>query len=122
MKLAECFRKLIKLIASRVVDLTAAPVHSGRRSSRSFATSAAYMVLATVVTVEMMTGVVMTIGVATIATIGTTIGGDEFHSLGTNSHLTSACNLLVYPARRPRRSNAGALFFPDNPVHPVILS
>ena len=29
----------------------------------------------------------------------TTIGGDEFHSLGTNLHLTSACNLLVYPAK-----------------------
>jgi hypothetical protein len=36
----------------------------------------------------------------TIATtIATTIGGDEFHSLGTNLHLTSACNLLVNPAK-----------------------
>jgi hypothetical protein len=30
-------------------------------------------------------------GVTTATTIATTIGGDEFHSLGTNLHLTSAC-------------------------------
>src|SRR5829696_6450063 len=90
------------------VDLMAALVQSGRRSSRSFATSATPTVWVTAVTA------VMTIGVATTATTtatitGTTIGGDEFQSLGTNPHLTSACNLLVYPAKRPRLQTPGPL-------------
>jgi hypothetical protein len=57
------------------------------------------MVLATAaVTAEMTIGVA-TAMIVTTATIVTTIGGDEFQSLGTNLHLTSACNLPVYPAK-----------------------
>src|SRR6185503_6565629 len=102
MKLAECSRKPISWIASRVADLMDALLRSGRRFSRSFATSAASTALATAVTAAMTTGGATTIDVATIETIemiATTIGGDEFHSLGTNLHLTSACNLPVYPAK-----------------------
>ena len=57
------------------------------------------MVLATVVMDVTTIGAVMIVTTATIATTTTTIGGDEFHSLGINPHLTSACNLLVYPAK-----------------------
>jgi len=39
-----------------------------------------------------------------------TTGGDEFHSLGTNPHLTSAGNLLVYPSKG-LGSKAGAFIF-----------
>ena len=62
-----------------------------------------------VVMVEMTTGVVTTIDVATIETIATTIGGDEFRSLGINLHLTSACNLPVYPCQRPRLKRWGLI-------------
>src|SRR5829696_5219334 len=91
-----------------------APLRSGRRSSRSFATSAMSMVLATVVMAEMTTGVATTATTATTpttaTTIATAIGGDEFRSLGTNPHLTSACYLLVYPAKG-LGSNAGAFSY-----------
>jgi hypothetical protein len=70
------------------------------------------------VMVAMTTGVETTIDVATIAR---TIGGDEFHSLGNNLHLTSAGNLPVYPAKG-LGSNAGAfLVYLLNPANPVIL-
>ena len=86
--------------------------HSGTRFKTSCDSSAMFTVLATtVVTVVGMTiGVVavMMIRVATIeTTIGTTTGGDEFHSLGTNPHVTSACNLLVYPAKGPGSRRQG---------------
>src|SRR6185295_6424575 len=54
-------------------------------------------------------------------TIAITIGGDEFHSLGINPHLTSACNPLVYPAKG-LGSAPGPLSYPANLVNPVILS
>jgi len=44
------------------------------------------------------------------ATIATTIGGDEFHSLSNRPHLTSASDLLVYPAKG-LGANAGAFIF-----------
>ena len=44
------------------------------------------------------------------ATIATTIGGNEFHSLSNRPHLTSASDLLVYPAKG-LGANAGAFIF-----------
>src|SRR6185369_6446782 len=108
MKLAECSRKPMTWIASRVEDLMAALLRSGRRFSKSCATSATSTALATAAVtaeIEMTTGVATTATIATI--IATTIGGDEFHSLGINPHLTSACYLLVYPSRRPRFKRRG---------------
>ena len=96
-------------IASRVEDSMAALLRSGRRFSKSCATSATSTVLATAAVtaaIEMTTGVVIATTVTTIAT--TTIGGDEFHSLGINPHLTSACYLLVYLLPEGLGSNAGA--------------
>src|SRR5215217_123664 len=109
MKLAECSRKPMTWIASRVEDLMDALLRSGRRFSKSCATSATFTALATaVVTVEIETTTgVATATIATTVTIATTIGGDEFHSLGINPHLTSACYLLVYPAKRPRLQTPG---------------
>jgi hypothetical protein len=46
--------------------------------------------VATAALAVMTTGVATTIIVATATETTTTIGGDEFHSLGTNLHLTSA--------------------------------
>src|SRR5690349_19375994 len=114
--------KRMTSIASRVVDLTAALVRSGRRFSRSCATSATSMVSVMAV---VMAVIAMTTGVATTATTiatttATTIGGDEFHSLGTNPHLTSACNLLVYPAKGPGSRRRGLYLV--SPANPVILS
>ena len=121
MKLAECCRKLTISIASAdAADLITAQRQSGRRSDRSFATSATSTVLDTVVAMA-----ATTIGDAiatTATTIAITIGGDEFHSLDTNLHVTSACNLLVYPAKG-LGSKAGAfIFYPVHLVNPVILS
>ena len=117
-------------IASRGVVLMAALARSGRRSSKSFATSATSTVLVTAV---VMAVIVMTTGVvtatATIATTTeTTIGGDEFHSLGTNPHLTSAGILPVYPAKGLGSRRRGLYLFLHsssylvNSVNPVILS
>ena len=97
-------------IASRVEDLMDALLRSGRRFSKSCATSATSTALATaVVTVE----IEMTIGVVTATTVttATTIGGDEFHSLGINPHLISACYLLVYPFQKASVQTPGPLSF-----------
>ena len=55
----------------------------------------------------------MTIGVVTATTVttATTIGGDEFHSLGINPHLISACYLLVYPFQKASVQTPGPLSF-----------
>src|SRR6185369_9700577 len=97
-KLAECCRKLTNWIVSHVVALIAGPLLSGHRSNRSFATSAAPTVLDMVV----MAAIATTTGAVTtpiVTATAMTTGGDEFHSLGTHPHLTSAGNLLVYPSK-----------------------
>src|SRR4051812_34772661 len=97
----------------------AAVVRSGRRSSKSFATSATSTVLVMAVVMAAMTTGVATTATTATTTIETAIGGDEFHSLGTNPHLTSACILPVY---LPKASapDAGAFIFVNpescNPV------
>src|SRR4026208_1005032 len=104
MKLAASYRKPITWIASRVEDLMDALLRSGRRFSKSCATSATSMALATAVVtaeIEMTTGVVTGMTATTVTIATTTIGGDEFHSLGINPHLTSACLSAGLPARRP---------------------
>src|SRR5689334_17296337 len=112
--------KRMTSIASRVVDLTAALVRSGRRFSRSCATSATSMVSVMAVVMAVMTTGVATTATTIATTTATTIGGDEFHSLGTNPHLTSACNLLVYPAKGPGSRRRGLYLV--SPANPVILS
>src|SRR6185369_17012191 len=106
MKLAESSRKRITWIASRVEDLMDALPRSGRRFSKSCATSATSTAAVTA-EIVMTTGVAIATTGMTATTIATTIGGDEFHSLGINPHLTSACYLLVYPSRRPRFKRRG---------------
>src|SRR5215213_316793 len=89
MKLDACWKKVNSwTVLPGRVGLIAALHQSGRRSSRSCATSATSTVLdTTVVTAVMTTGVAMiemtTRGATAtaIATTVTTIGGDEFHSL-----------------------------------------
>jgi hypothetical protein len=54
----------------------------------------------------MTTGVVIATTVTTIAT--TTIGGDEFHSLGINPHLIIRLLSAGLPFQRGLGSNAGA--------------
>src|SRR5215216_1928264 len=119
MKRAECCRKQTSWTVPPGVALTAALPRSGRRSNRSFATSATSTVLDTTA----VTGATM-IGAGTTATIETTIettiGGDEFQSLGTNPHLTSACNPPVYPSKG-LGSMPGPLSV-SNLVYLVILS
>src|SRR6185369_5000922 len=118
MKLAEYCRKPMTWIASRVEDLMDALLRSGRRFSKSCATSATSTALATAVVtaeIEMTTGVVTGM-TATTVTIAITIGGDEFQSLGINPHLTSACYLLVY-LPEGLGSKAGAFIFPVKWLH-----
>ena len=84
MKLDACWMKVNKWTALLVrVGLIAGLRQSGRRSNRSYATSVTPTAIdTTVITVVMTTGVEMIETIAT--TIETMIGGDEFHSLGTN--------------------------------------
>src|SRR6185369_7944366 len=109
MKRDACSMKRNRLIVLHVdAGTTAGLLPSGRRFNRNCATSATPTVSDTTAGMAVMTTTAATTTiVATIAIATTTIGGDEFHSLSNRPRLTSASDLLVYPAKG-LGNNAGA--------------
>jgi len=113
MKLAECSRKPMTWIASRAEALMDALLRSGRRFNRNCATSATSTALATAAVtdeIEMATGVAIGTTAMTV-TIATTIGGDEFQSLGINPHLIIRLLSAGLPFQKAPVQTPGPLSF-----------